>query len=89
MLIDNLDQVGAAVTPDEADAPSVIDPDAVRPTPVAPERLQGLSGRRSKIRKAGCLIEHVELAQRYRFDRFESGNGFAFEQRTAPRYACP
>ena len=81
MVIDDLDQFGDAVTPDEADAPPIIDPNAVLPATVALERLQAISRRRAKIRKAGCRIKHVKLAQRYRFDRSELGRCLALVQR--------
>ena len=63
MIIDDLDKLGAAVTPDEADAPPVIDPDAVLATTVALEYLEAITGRRPKIGKPGRGIQHVELAQ--------------------------
>jgi hypothetical protein len=80
MIIDDLDKLGAAVTPDEADAPPVIDPDAVLTATVAFEYLKAITGRRPKIGKPGCGVQNVELAQSDRPDRLELGNCFTLEQ---------
>lgn len=77
MIVDDLDQLGAPMAPDEADAPPVIDPDAVLTATVAVERPQAITGWRPKIGKPGCGIE---LAQRDRTDRLELGNCFTLEQ---------
>jgi hypothetical protein len=80
MIINDLDELGAALTPDEADAPPVIDPDAVLTATVAFECLEAITGRRPKIGKPGCGIQNVELAQSDRPDRLELGNCFTLEQ---------
>ena len=76
MVIDDLDQFGT-ITPDKADAPLIIDPDAVLTTTVAPQRLEPVSGRGSQVPEARCRAQHVELAQRHHSDRREFRNGLA------------
>jgi hypothetical protein len=80
MIINDLDELGASPTPDEADAPPVIDPDAVLAATVALEGLEAITGRRPKIGKLGCGIQNVELAQSDGPDRPELGNCFTLEQ---------
>ena len=80
MIINDLDELGAAVAPDEADALPVIDPDAVLTATVSLERLEAITGRRPKVCKPGCSIQNVELAQSDRPDRPELGNCFTLEQ---------
>ena len=84
MIINDLDELGASLTPDEANAPPVIDPYAVLAATVALEGLQAITGRRPKIGEPGCGIENVELAQRDRSDRLELGNCFTLEQGLGP-----
>jgi hypothetical protein len=84
MIINDLDELGAAVTPDEADTPPVIDPDAMLTATVAFQRLEAITGRRPEIRKPGCGIQNVELAQSDRPDRPELGNCFTLEQGLGP-----
>ena len=36
MIVDDLHVIGIAVTSDEAEAPLIVDPDAVLPSPVSP-----------------------------------------------------
>jgi hypothetical protein len=84
MIVDDLDQLGAGVAPDEADAQLVINPDAVLTATVTLEGLQAITGGRPKIGNPGCGIENVELAQRDRSDRLELGNCFTLEQGLGP-----
>jgi hypothetical protein len=49
MVIDDLDHLGAAFPPDKADAPLIVDPDAVLPSAIAFERLKPVAGRRPEI----------------------------------------
>ena len=80
MIINDLDELGAAVAPDEADAPPVIDPDAVLIATVALKCLEAITGWRPKIGKTGCGIQNVELAQSDRPDLLELGNCFTLEE---------
>jgi hypothetical protein len=49
MVIYNLDVVGIAVAPDEAQPPLVVDPDAVLPNPIAGQRLQAVRRRLPQV----------------------------------------
>jgi hypothetical protein len=80
MIINDLDELGAAVAPDEADAPPVIDPDAVLIAKVALKCLEAITRRRPKIGKPGYGIQNVELAQSDRPDLLELGNCFTLEE---------
>jgi len=81
MVIDNLDHLGAAIPLDEADAPPIVDPDAVLSPAIASECLEPVAGRRSEIREPGRRIEHVQLAERHGFDRSECGRRSVAVQR--------
>jgi len=52
VVIHDLDVLGTVVSPGEADTPLIIDPDAVLPDSIAPQRLQTIARRHSE------LIEH-------------------------------
>ena len=81
MVIDNLDHLRATILPDEADAPLIVDPDAVLSPAIASECLEPVAGRRSEIREPGRRIEHVQLAERHGFDRSECGRRSVAVQR--------
>lgn len=61
MVIRNLNLVGVAVLPDEADTPLVIDPDAVLSLTVSREFLQPICRRDSEIFQALGSFDHLEL----------------------------
>ncbi len=81
MIIDDLDQLGAAVAPDKAKAPLIVDPDAMLAATIAGERFKPVARRRAKVGKPGCRVEHVELAQRHRLDGLKRGHRFAPKER--------
>jgi hypothetical protein len=49
MVIDDLDVPGFAVPPNKANAPLLVDPNAVLPLPVAAQGFQAIAGRRRQI----------------------------------------
>jgi hypothetical protein len=51
MVVDNLDVVSVAVSPREADAPSVVDPDAELPRPRPAQLLEVIAGRYAQVIK--------------------------------------
>ena len=55
MVVDDLDIVGPVVAPDEADAPPVVDADAVLALAVVLERFQPVT-RRKRSRKADWAL---------------------------------
>ena len=66
--------MGIAVTPDEADAPLVIDPNAVRPRATAFQRFKLVSGRHAKIPQSKRPMQVQKLPPRGAFDGLKSPN---------------
>src|SRR5262245_26011345 len=63
MVVDDLDFVGMALTPDEADPPLVVDADRMLAAPIALQRLQPVAGRNAKIIETDRVVEKTQLAQ--------------------------
>jgi len=63
MVISNLHTIGITISPFEADAPLVVDPDAILPGPTTFELLKSITGWHSKVLKGIGRIEDKELAQ--------------------------
>ena len=57
MVIDDLDQLSAAVSPDKAEAPLIVDADAVLPSAIALEGLQPVAWRRAQIEEGVGLLQ--------------------------------
>jgi len=64
VIVVNLDLIGISVVPDEADAPLVIDSDAVLTRPVAAQLLQSTAGRSRQVTQFLCTVELTQLALR-------------------------
>src|SRR5439155_26144200 len=64
MVIDNLNHLGAAIPPDEADVPLIVDPDAVLSPAIASECLEPVAGgaRRSESRVAASSMSSLRSA---------------------------
>jgi len=84
VVIDYLDQLGAALAPDKANAPLIVDPHAMLALAAALKRFEAIARRRSQVREPACCIEHVELAVRHLLDCLKYDHGFAPEQRLGP-----
>jgi hypothetical protein len=63
MKVDDLDVVRVGSEPAEADAPLIVDPDAVLASPVAGEFLKAVRGRDAEVEEAGRGIKHDEFAK--------------------------
>ena len=63
MIVDDLNVKGIAVFPDEADAPLVVDPDAVLPHTIPAEPLETVARRDPEILKRFDRMEEDELPQ--------------------------
>ena len=64
MIAHDFDRVGAAVAPDEAHAPLVIDADTVLAGTITRQQFQPVGGRDAQIMQPDGGIEHSELAAR-------------------------
>jgi hypothetical protein len=87
MIVGDLDVVSAVVLPHEADAPPVVDPDAVLPRAAASEQLEAVPGRDPQVRERRRGIQLHELAEPHTLQvRREAvvtpdGRGYAYEYR--------
>ncbi len=63
VVVHDLHVVSIATVPPEADPPLVVDPDAVLPGPIAPQPLQAIPGRHTKIIQPGGGVQHPQLPQ--------------------------
>ena len=61
VIVHNLDLESAAVSPDEAYAPLIVDPDAVLPLAIASQGFQPIRGRGPKVVERACRIQHLKL----------------------------
>jgi len=71
-----------SVTPDEADAPLVIDANAVRPGAVALQQFKPIPGRHAKIPQPQCPMQVQKLPPRRPFDELKSPNYLVLKQRS-------
>jgi hypothetical protein len=76
----NLDILGAPLPPNETDAVSIVDPDAMLAVTVAGQRFQTVAGRNQKIGKRVAAIESNEAPERYRGDAGKFPNPLAPEE---------
>lgn len=82
MVIDDLDVPGFAVSPDEADAPLLVDPNAVLSLPVIAQSFQAIAGRRPQIVESLRRIDCDKLRARSPLDlRWQITDGVAGEDR--------
>jgi hypothetical protein len=81
MIIDNLDQFGAAFAPYKADPPLIVDTDTMLAAATTRERLEPIPRWHAQIREPGSRIEHIELAHCNRLDGLKFRYGLAPVQR--------
>ncbi len=65
MVVHNLNLKSIGVNPAEADAPLVVDPNAVLPRAITCEGLQTIAWNRSQVRQGRCRVNLVELPFRH------------------------
>src|ERR1035438_6074541 len=65
MIIDNLDVLRSALSPDETDSPLVVDSDAMLTLPVAGQSLDPVSRNRRDVFQFFGIVEHSQLPPRY------------------------
>lgn len=63
MVIDNLDVVGIAIAPRKADAPTVIDPNAILSRSIPCHLLQAIGRGNLQIGEDMCVVEHTQFPQ--------------------------
>ncbi|HET7540187.1 MAG TPA: hypothetical protein VFK05_09955 [Polyangiaceae bacterium] len=81
MIVDDLDIVRVGSKPAEADAPLIIDSDAVLANPVPGEFLEAIGWRNAEVEEAGRGIKHDELAKGNSLEvRRQSANPLPFEK---------
>jgi hypothetical protein len=76
VVIHNLDFIRVPVTPRKANAPLVIDADAVLALPIAFQALQSVSRQRRERSDIRRRVKYVELAKSLAFNRLESACAF-------------
>src|SRR5260370_33718444 len=64
VVIDDLDLVSVPIAPGKANAPLVVDADAVLALAVALQALQSVSGQRRKRSQVRRRVEHIQLSKR-------------------------
>lgn len=77
MVIDNPDICRSCLTPLKDDTPAIIDAHAVIAFVAAFQRLESVAGRRLQVTKAGCIVEHIQLAPGHTGNGLPS-DGFAY-----------
>jgi hypothetical protein len=82
VVIHDLNVVRIAVTPREADAPLVIDSNAVRPRAAALQQFKLVSRRHAKILQPPCLMQVQKLPPRRPLDGLKSPDHAVFKERS-------
>lgn len=80
MVIHDLDFIGVPLAPRKANAPLVIDADAVQTFPIVFQRLQPVSRQcreRSEVRRC---VEHVQFSKGLALNGLEPAYGFSMEK---------
>lgn len=65
MVIDDLDLFGTCFVPNKADAPLIVDSDAVLTRPVSSQQLQSVSRRGGQVAQLLSLVKLAQFALRY------------------------
>ena len=68
MIIHDLDVVRVSLVPDKADAPPVVDAEAVLPGMIALQSLEPIARRRSEIAQLRCAVQLAQYAPGDSFD---------------------
>ena len=81
MIVDNLNFVGAALSPHEADAPLLVDPDAVLTRSVTSKVLQTIPWNRLQVREARSIANHLKFPHRRPLEALKAQYPLAVKQR--------
>ena len=85
VVIHNLNVMRIAVTPREADAPLIVDSNAICPRTVTLQQFKVVSRRNAKILDPPCLIQVQKLPPRRPFDGLKSPYHAVFKERLGVR----
>jgi hypothetical protein len=81
VIVDDLDVVGIAFPPPEADPPLIVDPDTVLTGSIAAKTFETVAGWHAKIVQLLGGVQHPKLSQGHPLDtRSESPGGSPVEQ---------
>jgi len=80
VIVDDLDVVCVSVSPPKADAPLIVDADAVLPLSVAAQCLEPIAGRGGQILDDASAVQIQELPTRLSFDRAKPRHKDVIEQ---------
>jgi hypothetical protein len=80
MIIDDFDELGAAIAPFEANPPLVVDANAVLTATNALQCFQPIARRSAQIAQLRGGVDHVKLAAGHVCNRSEPRHGFAAEK---------
>jgi hypothetical protein len=81
VVVDDFDSVGRAILPDKANAPLIIDANAVLTNSVARKRFQAIAWRGSQIAQLNCRLDHPQLAPGCIFTGMEPSYSLAGSER--------
>jgi len=80
VIVDNLDIVRVTVLPPKADAPLVVDANAVLTLSVAAQRFEPIAGRDTQVLNRACSMYVQELSPCLPLDRAKPGDEFVVEE---------
>jgi hypothetical protein len=72
VIIDNLDALLRAFAPEEADSPSIVDPDTILTLPVTTKRLKPVSRNCRHVLQFLGVVQHPKFPPRHRSNVAES-----------------
>jgi hypothetical protein len=79
MIVNNLNVVSITASPEETDAPSVIDADAVLTPAIAFKRFQAVAWRNQKVLKGSSAVKIQQLPPRDSLKGPKAGNLYVSE----------
>ena len=81
MIIDDLDVIGVAIAPCKADAPAVIDPNAILSGSIPSQLFQAVGGGNLQIMEGMRIIKHAQFPQSDLLDvRWQPAGALAGEE---------
>ncbi len=81
MIVHYLDVMRLAVTPDEANSPLVVDPNAVLTRSISLKRLDAVARRNAKVLQPPGGVKIEQFASGHAFDSLKPEHGLVLEQR--------